>query len=78
MRKQEIIHLHGLLMEVRRYYKQETDTPIDFSDYDSLEIGTSSIHRSKGEHREAVFRLTEAIADDLRNEQPPETSANAG
>lgn len=65
MRKQELIHLHGLLLEVQKYCTPEAD----LSKYESLELGASSIYRHKNEHREAIFALIEAIDDDLQHEQ---------
>lgn len=44
-----------------RYCEQERE---------SLETDTSSIHRGKAEHEEAVFALTGAITGALRDEQP--------
>lgn len=77
MRKQELIHLHGLLMEVARYYKQGDSFSIDLSEYESLETDPSSIHRNKAEHQAAVFALIEAITDDLHDKQTAVASANA-
>jgi hypothetical protein len=65
MRKQELIHLHGLLLEVQKNCTQEAD----LSEYESLGIGASSIYRHKDEHRAAVFALIEAISGDLQHEQ---------
>ncbi len=64
MRKQELIHLHGLLLEVQEHCTQEAD----FSEYESLGIEASSIYRHKDEHREAVLALIGAITDDLQHE----------
>lgn len=65
MKKQELIHLHGLLLEVQKHCTPEAD----LSEYESLGIGASSIYRHKSEHREAAFALIEAINDDLHHEQ---------
>lgn len=65
MRKQELIHLHALLVEVQRYCAQESD----LSEYKMLKIGPSSIFSRKDEHREAVFALLEGITDDVRNQR---------
>lgn len=80
MRKKELIHLHGLLVEVQKYCTQEAD----LSEYESLGIGASSIYGRKDEHQEAVFALVKAITDDLRHERtagappPPSDRVSAG
>lgn len=68
MRKQELIHLHAFFEEVRRYCQREEDLSIDSSAYESLGVKTTSIHRSKAAHREAVITLSEAITDELIDE----------
>lgn len=65
MRKQALVHLHGLLAEVRTHCTQEAD----FSEYESLAVGPSSVHGNKDEHLEAVFALTTAITDDLGSQR---------
>jgi hypothetical protein len=61
MRKQELIHVHGLLGEVRDQCETETADPIETPSYDELDTRPTSIHRSKADHREAVL----ALADDI-------------
>lgn len=72
MRKQELIHLHALLAEVEEHCTQGAD----FSEYESLGIGASSIYRRKDDHQEAVFALIEAITDDLPHERTAVEPAN--
>ncbi|WP_266081777.1 UPF0058 family protein [Haladaptatus caseinilyticus] len=61
MKKQELIHLHGLLSEVRTRFETKTDSESDFSSYDEQKTRPTSIHHSKNDHRNAVL----TIADDL-------------
>lgn len=65
MRKQELIHLHGLLKETATYLEEEyRDTvDIDYDTYDSLDVRPTSIHRSKDDHKEALYTLSKAITD---------------
>ena len=60
MKKQELIHLHGLLAEVRKQceaWNEETE----LDEYESLGVKPTSIHRSKTDHKEAVFALATGI-----------------
>jgi len=77
MKKQELIHLHGLLAEVATYCERERDLSIDLAEYESFETRPTSIHQSKGAHQEALIALTEATTAACRDEQAVVTSANA-
>jgi hypothetical protein len=78
MRKQELIHLHGLFVEIRRHCEREEDVSLVLSEYESMDVDTSSIHRQKSEHRRAVLALSEAIAAELGEKRSETASATAG
>lgn len=61
MKKQELLHLHGLLAEISNYYEEHTDTAITYDVYDDLGVRPTAIHKSKTDHKAAVF----ALADEL-------------
>lgn len=62
MKKRELIYLHSLLVEVRRDLEARGDLPAEaFDDYEALGVGATSVHRTKGEHREAVVCLLEGL-----------------
>lgn len=65
MRKQELVHLHGLLAEVADYHESNADVAIELEEYRSLEIRPTSINRSKAAHQEAVFALADALTAGL-------------
>ena len=60
MKKQELIHLHGLLSEVRSEY-EAWGTDLDLEAYNDLGVKPTSIHRSKTDHKAAVFKLASGI-----------------
>ncbi len=64
MKKQELIHLHGLLAEVSNDLATYHGTDLDLSEYEALGVRPTSIHRSKTDHKAAVSTL----ADELTNE----------
>ena len=72
MKKQELIHLHGLLGEVTRYYEASEEEQLEMDNYDSLRIKPTSIHKSKTDHKEAVFVLSNEITSRMA-EQETET-----
>jgi hypothetical protein len=73
MKKQELIHLHGLLAEVGEYC--EVPRGETFQQYEEMGVRPTSIHKSKTDHKEAVFALAESITDELdmpqRSERVP-------
>jgi len=61
MKKEELVHLHMLLAQIKRYC-EENDLGGDFSEYDELDISPFQVHRSKEDHKEAIFILVAKLA----------------
>jgi hypothetical protein len=61
MKKQELIHLHGLLSEVRTQLETWESTEVEASEYESMGVRPTSIHRSKTDHKAAVFEIANGI-----------------
>ncbi|HOJ96879.1 MAG TPA: UPF0058 family protein [Methanospirillum sp.] len=70
MHKEELITLHTMLTNIREYL-QEQNPEADFSEYDALEITPTQTHRSKVEHKYAIFVLGNAIAKAMREVDNP-------
>ena len=75
MKKQELIHLHGLLSEVRNQCEY-WEGDLDLEAYETLGVKPTSIHKSKTDHKAAVFKLAEGITGSMQQAQAePETVA---
>ena len=61
MKKQELIHLHGLLAEVCNHCETHDGAKVNLDEYESLGVRPTSIHKSKTEHKAAVFALAGGI-----------------
>lgn len=61
MHKDELIALHQMLVEIKEYL-EKTDSSVDFSQYEELKINPSQAHKSKMEHKHAIFILGNVIA----------------
>ncbi|MFB6280875.1 MAG: UPF0058 family protein [Haloferacaceae archaeon] len=61
MKKQELIHLHGLLAEVRDQCESWEGETFDLTEYRELGVRPTSIHKSKTDHKRAVFELVSGI-----------------
>ncbi len=77
MKKQELIHLHGLLAEVSNQCAKWNDCPVALDEYESLGIRPTSIHKSKTDHKAAVFALAGGITDSMREGEAEAVAATA-
>ncbi|MFB6146946.1 MAG: UPF0058 family protein [Halobacteriaceae archaeon] len=75
MKKQELIHLHGLLAEVGSHYEDREGESLDLADYEATGVKPTSIHKSKTDHKEAVFALSEGLIEELTDEETTERVA---
>lgn len=76
MKKQELIHLHGLIAEVTHYCEMHDGVSVDLTDYQSVGTKPTSIHQSKGDHKDAVFALIEGLTDAIPEERVVRVSPN--
>ncbi|WP_255149345.1 UPF0058 family protein [Halorarius halobius] len=77
MKKQELIHLHGLLAEVRNHYEELAGADVEHQEYTDLGVRPTSIHKSKTDHKAAVFALADGITDEMTEEAKEPVSAAA-
>jgi hypothetical protein len=66
MQKDELIQLHTFLYQIRNQLEQICENNgCDHNSYEKLEITPYQIHKSKREHKLAVFTLSKDIAEIL-------------
>ncbi|WP_340819882.1 UPF0058 family protein [Methanolobus sp. WCC4] len=64
MHKDELIQLHTLMAQIKKHFEQMgIHNPL--GEYDSLSISPLHVHRSKAEHKHAIFVLGNDIASAL-------------
>ncbi|MFB6236508.1 MAG: UPF0058 family protein [Halopenitus sp.] len=68
MKKQELIHLHGLLAEVRKQC-EHWDNDLALGPYEEMGVKPTSIHKSKTDHKAAVFKLSKGITAPMKEEE---------
>jgi hypothetical protein len=68
MHKDELIQLHTLLAQIKRHLETQ-DIDHDFSEYQSLAISPVHIHRSKAEHKHAIFVLGNHLASIMSEDE---------
>jgi len=63
MHKDELLELHEKMLSIKEQFEQFDDVDEGlFDPYDQLEVDPSHVHKSKSEHKHAVFVLGNAIA----------------
>jgi hypothetical protein len=77
MKKQELIHLHGLLAQVQNHYEEQTGEEVEHDRYTTLGVQPTSIHKSKTEHKDAVFALAQGITSEMTSKETERVSATA-
>jgi hypothetical protein len=65
MHKDELINLHQMLSDVKDYF-EEINPELKFSQYTALKITPSQQHKSKMEHKYAIFVLGTEIANAMK------------
>ena len=77
MKKQELIHLHGLLAQVQNHYEERTGNTVEHDEYARINVRPTSIHKSKDDHKEAVFALADGIQSEMNDEKTEQVPAAA-
>lgn len=64
MHKDELLQLHSLLCQVKRYF-EDANVPLtnEFGEYDNLNVSPQHIHKSKTDHKRAVFLLSKGLSE---------------
>ncbi|MFB6107219.1 MAG: UPF0058 family protein [Haloplanus sp.] len=63
MHKEELLELHEQMVTIMEYFRsQENVDESIFDPYEGLGVDPSHVHKSKSEHKHAVFVLGNALA----------------
>lgn len=78
MRKQELVHLHGLLAMVRKHLEERGEIPPGaFDTYDDYGIGPTAVAERKDRQREVIDRLLEGLYITVTAQRPIVDTATA-
>lgn len=77
MKKQELIHIHGLLAQVQNQCEEWEDDTFAMEEYEDLGVRPTSIHKSKTDHKAAVFKLAKGITKGIESEEAEPLAAKA-
>jgi len=71
VQKEELIHLHMLMVTVKKYYETKTGDAVSTNKYDSLLISPVHIHKNKNSHKEALLTLADEIVERIHEHSRP-------
>jgi len=70
MHKDELLELHDHMVEIMNTFRGMDDVDADaFAAYDELDVTPDDVHKSKSEHKHAVFVLGNALASILSEDE---------
>jgi hypothetical protein len=70
VQKEELLHLHMLLIHVKKYYENLTSDEIFTDRYNALTISPVHIHKNKVLHKKAILTLGDEIVSHIRGHRP--------
>jgi len=70
MHKDELLELHEQMVIIKDNFagREEVDGSI-FEEYENLDVDPSHVHKSKSEHKHAVFVLGNALASAMTDDE---------
>ncbi|MCX6681963.1 MAG: UPF0058 family protein [Methanoregula sp.] len=71
MQKEELLHLHMLMIHIKKYYEGITSDEIPTNRYKSLAISPVHIHKDKKAHKEALLVLGDEIVTHIHGHRMP-------
>jgi hypothetical protein len=70
MHKDELLELHAKMVSIMSHFQDmdEIDSSV-FDPYESLDVTPDDVHKSKSEHKHAVFVLGNALANVMSEDE---------
>jgi len=70
MHKKELLELHEQMVLIMEYFSDLDDVdPSLFDAYEDLDVTPDDVHKSKSEHKHAVFVLGNALANAMSEDE---------
>ncbi|MFB6161508.1 MAG: UPF0058 family protein [Haloferacaceae archaeon] len=70
MHKDELLELHEQMVTIKDYFAAQEDVDEGlFDPYEQLDVDPSHVHKSKSEHKHAVFVLGNALASAMSEDE---------
>ncbi|MFP4591274.1 MAG: UPF0058 family protein [Halobacteriales archaeon] len=70
MHKDELLELHEQMVTIMRHFRDRADVdPTLFEQYEELDVTPQDVHKSKSEHKHAVFVLGNSLATAMSDDE---------
>jgi len=70
MHKDELLELHEHMVTIMEYFEEQESTDAElFEPYHELDVTPQDVHKSKSEHKHAVFVLGNALANAMSDDE---------
>ena len=70
MHKDELLQLHEQMVAIMQHFRAREDVgPEMFDEYEALDVSPSDVHKSKNEHKHAIFVLGNALAEAMSEDE---------
>lgn len=69
MHKDELLELHEQMVIIMEHFREHEGTVEGAELYDELDVEPSDVHKSKSEHKHAVFVLGNALANAMSSDE---------
>jgi hypothetical protein len=70
MHKDELLELHEQMVVIMEHFRSQEDVDSGlFEPYEELSVDPSHVHKSKSEHKHAVFVLGNALATAMSDDE---------
>lgn len=66
MQKEELLHLHMLMVQIKKYYESISGNTVTTTEYDAMQISPIHIHKNKNLHRQALLTLGSCIVTEMK------------
>jgi len=70
VQKEELLHLHMLLVHVKKYYETVYGQEFRTDVYDEMSISPVHIHKNKVCHKKAILTLGKEIVENIKENRP--------
>ncbi|HJK45303.1 MAG TPA: UPF0058 family protein, partial [Methanocorpusculum sp.] len=71
MQKEELLHLHMLMVQIKKYYESVSGNTVPTAEYEALQISPIHIHKNKNLHRVALLTLGNEIVTEMNVHKSP-------
>jgi len=71
VQKEELLHLHMLMVHIKKYFEHISGEPVTTERYDALYVSPVHIHKNKKLHKDALLILGDEIVSQVRSHTTP-------